>query len=214
MDNHDELRRLAQAATPGPWRWEINAKHKSMHLVGGVPQYDLTVMDFERWGMGGAVIRLRELSEPGMNIMSRVCDRLDWIVPFAGREHHEDWCADIDHADAKLIAAANPATVLALLDELAASQAEVARLRGALQFYAECRHLKLDDEMGIKARAALARSSPDDALRAYGERVARAAYEAGVKASRAFGLCKMKSLSSWRFRRENEIAKVLEDVKP
>ncbi|UXY13826.1 ead/Ea22-like family protein [Chitiniphilus purpureus] len=220
--NHDELRRLAQAATPGPWRWEVNAKHKSMQLVGGIPQYDLTVMDFERWGMGGAVIRLRELSEAGMNIMYRVCDRLDWIVPFAGREHHEGWCADIDHADARLIAAANPATVLALLDELdatkrecsalaanschrgygddygnhrceyqdqisalreqlTASQAEVARLREAME-RASATLAELNDLPSMRADmdATLAQQSPDDALRAYGERVVGAALDAAA----------------------------------
>jgi hypothetical protein len=40
--------------TPGPWRWEFNAERKSVDLVGGRPMFDLTVMDFARWGMGNA----------------------------------------------------------------------------------------------------------------------------------------------------------------
>ena len=42
-----------QQHTAGPWRWEFNAEHRSVHLVGGVPQFDLTIMDFTRWGMSG-----------------------------------------------------------------------------------------------------------------------------------------------------------------
>ncbi len=92
--------------TPGPWRWESNATHKSIHLVGGRPQYDLTVMDFERWGMSGAVPRLRDLAHDGMNVMHRVCDRPDWLAAFPGRAHHAKWCAAITHPDMALMAAA------------------------------------------------------------------------------------------------------------
>lgn len=92
--------------TPGPWRWEFNRAHKELHLVGGRPQYDLTIMDFDRWGMSRAVATLRDPSEDGMNIMDRLCDRPDWIAPFPGRAHHADWCADVTHPDMRLIAAA------------------------------------------------------------------------------------------------------------
>lgn len=92
--------------TPGPWRWEFNRSHKVLHLVGGRPQYDLTIMDFDRWGMGGAVATLRDTSEDGMNIMHRLCDRPDWIAPFPGRKHHANWCADVTHPDMRLMAAA------------------------------------------------------------------------------------------------------------
>lgn len=92
--------------TAGPWRWEYNAKHKSMTLVGGKPQFDLTIMDFGRWGMGGAVAVLRDTAHDGMNIMHRVCDRPDWIAPLEGRVHHADWCSDITHPDMRLMAAA------------------------------------------------------------------------------------------------------------
>ena len=92
--------------TPGPWRWEFNRKSKVLHLVGGRPQYDLTIMDFDRWGMSRAVATLRDTSEDGMNIMHRLCDRPDWIAPFPGRAHHADWCADVTHPDMRLMAAA------------------------------------------------------------------------------------------------------------
>ena len=92
--------------TSGPWRWEFNREHKTLHLVGGRPQYDLTIMNFDRWGMSGAIATLRDPAEDGMNVMHRLCDRLDWIAPFPGRAHHATWCADVTHPDMRLMAAA------------------------------------------------------------------------------------------------------------
>ena len=92
--------------TSGPWRWEFNREHKTLHLVGGRPQYDLTIMNFDRWGMSGAIATLRDPTEDGMNVMHRLCDRLDWIAPFPGRAHHATWCADVTHPDMRLMAAA------------------------------------------------------------------------------------------------------------
>lgn len=89
--------------TEGPWRWEFNEKHKSVHLVGGKPQFDLTIMGFTRWGMGGAGIELRELADEGMNSMHKLQERPDWIAPFAGRAHHKHWCAAVTHPDMRLI---------------------------------------------------------------------------------------------------------------
>lgn len=92
--------------TPGPWRWELNKQHKSIHLVGGRPQYDLTIIEPTRWGMNRATIMIRDTSHDGMNIMHKLHERQDWIAPFNGREHHASWCADVIHPDMKLIAAA------------------------------------------------------------------------------------------------------------
>lgn len=118
---------LEAGPTALPWRWELSLHSKRLHIVGGRPRFDLTVMDFERWGMGSATIRLRELEHDGMNIMHKLHERHDWIKPHAGREHHADWCADIAHADAAyIVAAANAApALLARCDELAAQLADL-----------------------------------------------------------------------------------------
>ncbi len=89
--------------TDGPWRWELNLKFKQLRLCGGRPRYDLTVMDFVRWGMGGAAPRLRRMSEPMLNIMTKV---QEFARIVAGREHHAEWFQDVDHPDMRLIAAA------------------------------------------------------------------------------------------------------------
>ena len=93
--------------TPGPWRWEFNAQHRNVHLVGGSrPQFDLTIIDFCRWGMNGATMRLRDTDHDGMNIMHDLHKRPDWIAPEPGREHHKSWHQLVTHPDAKLIEAA------------------------------------------------------------------------------------------------------------
>ena len=92
--------------TPGPWRFEFNAEHRSVHLVGGRPQYDLTIMDFCRWGMGGATMLLRDTAHDGMNIMHKLHERPDWIAPEPGREHHKSWFQLLTHPDIRLIEAA------------------------------------------------------------------------------------------------------------
>jgi hypothetical protein len=88
--------------TPGPWRWVLNEKSRDVHLEGGDPAFDLIVVDFVRYGMGNAAPRFRE-DVDRMNIMHR-CEKFGAIVP--KREHHADWFKDINHPDARLIAAA------------------------------------------------------------------------------------------------------------
>jgi hypothetical protein len=92
--------------TPGPWRWEFNAEYRRLHLVGGCRRFDLTIMDFERWGMNGATMRLRDPAHDGMQLLYRVHERPDWIAPEPGREHHKGWHQLLTHPDARLIEAA------------------------------------------------------------------------------------------------------------
>lgn len=106
--------------TPGPWRFEFNAKHRRVHLVGGRPQFDLTIMDFCRWGMDGATMLLRDTAHDGMNIMHKLYERQDWIAPQPGREHHKSWHQLLTHPDIRLIEAAPD-----LLEALKACQMEL-----------------------------------------------------------------------------------------
>jgi len=92
--------------TPGPWRWELSMESKRLHLVGGRPQFDLTIIDFNRWGMSSATMSLRDTDFDGMNLMYKLHERPDWFKPFPGREHHKRWLQNVVHPDARLIAAA------------------------------------------------------------------------------------------------------------
>lgn len=98
--------------TPGPWRWELNMNSKELNLCGGRNPYDLTVMDFVRWGMGGAGPRFNVDHGYDIQLMHR-CETMG--VPSKGREHHSKWFQNIDHPDARLIAAA-PCLLKALQD--------------------------------------------------------------------------------------------------
>ena len=89
--------------TPGPWQWGLNLASKQVKLCGGKVKYDLTVMDFVRWGMSNAAPRFNVERRENLHLMTRA-DELSVVVP--GREHHSDWFRDIDHPDARLIAAA------------------------------------------------------------------------------------------------------------
>jgi len=69
----------------------------------GGGRYDLTVMDFRRYGMNGAAPVFWHWDYRFVGTPKRA-DNL--AVPVEGREHHATWFADIDHPDARLIAAA------------------------------------------------------------------------------------------------------------
>ena len=120
-----DLRRY-EGCTAGPWRWEFNEQSKSLRLVGGNPRYDLTVIDFARWGMSCATMRLRDTGHAGMQLMYRIHDRPDWIAPEPGREHHKHWHQLLTHPDALLSQDAP-----ALLAEVERLRAERDALRDA-----------------------------------------------------------------------------------
>lgn len=92
----EELEGLDKAATKGPWAWNLNLKSKDVSLEGHTGMCE-TVIDTQRWGMGGAKLRfLRDGLMVG-------CDQL--AKAHKGRDHHKHWCADIDHPDAQIITA-------------------------------------------------------------------------------------------------------------
>lgn len=126
--------------TPGPWRWEINRKHKSINLCGGLPAgtYDKTVLGFERYGMNGAAPVFHNWTAEGWG--GKPYRAFELAVEKVGREHHADWFALIDHPNAHLIAAA-PDLLVALKDALLlldhefpnpAPNGQIARARAAI----------------------------------------------------------------------------------
>jgi hypothetical protein len=120
--------------TSGPWRWELNEKHKSMHLVGGKPQYDLTILAPTRWGMNSATLMIRDTAHDGMNLMHKLHERPDWLAPFPGREHHAYWCSAVKHPDMQLIEAAP--------DLLGAALNALDMLRDARQAFVDCARVR------------------------------------------------------------------------
>lgn len=128
--------------TPGPWRWEVNRKHKSVELCGGLPAgtFDKTVLSFERYGMKGAAPVFHNWTKDGWGGAPKRAD--DLAVEKAGREHHADWFALIDHPNAHLISAAPD--LLEVVKDFVAG-------------YPEDVHIDKDSRVG-RARAALAKA--------------------------------------------------------
>lgn len=111
---------MSATHTEGPWRWEFNREHRSLHLVGGKKLFDLTILEPTRWGMSGAGLMLRDTAHDGMNIMHKVHERADWVAPFWGRSHHASWCASIIHPDMRLMESAP-----VLLEDLVVAAAQL-----------------------------------------------------------------------------------------
>jgi hypothetical protein len=124
-------------------------QNKSLHLVGGKPMFDLTIIAPTRWGMGSATLLIRDTAHDGMNILHKLHERGDWWQAFPGREHHADWCAAVKHPDMQLIEAAPD-----LLAALVHLTDEMSRLPASLGY--EYTHLR-------DARAAIAKATGDAA---------------------------------------------------
>lgn len=123
MDNHTQridtaaIRALADAASPGPFWWEAYAYSGGGHVYLACRRPGLgvcKVMDFVRWGFGGASPRFWK---------DGLMERADALSSF---DHNRRMT--IHNADAEYIPAALTA-VPALCDELDALRAKIAKLR-------------------------------------------------------------------------------------
>jgi len=109
--------------TPGPWRWEVNPRARQISLNGGEQPFDLTVMDFVRWGMNGA--KPRVLKYDGPHELLHPAET--FMVEAPGRAHHSHWFQLVKHPDMDLMAAAPT-----LLRERDNARATVKLMREAL----------------------------------------------------------------------------------
>lgn len=93
----DRVLQMDQAATPGPWRWNVSPNSKRMELESsGKKRGRETVMGFARWGMSSA----QALFCSAQHILENVTE---YLVTVPGREHHKAWYMTIDHPDANVI---------------------------------------------------------------------------------------------------------------
>jgi hypothetical protein len=101
-----EIKTRLEAATPGPWEWDVNSHHKIVTLMT-THSGRLYVMGFVRWGTNGAA--------PTFQTDNRMVRADELLKSMPGREHHIGYDDYIDHPDANLIANA-PADIQALLE--------------------------------------------------------------------------------------------------
>ncbi len=154
MTRLEEIRARLEAATPGPWRWEIRTGHKMCKLMTDHSgQY--YVMDFARWGLQDACPTFQQYekySGPVDERRSLGMTRADKMAKsYPGKEHHQGYDDYIDHPDAILIAKA-PEYISYLL-------AEVERLE------TENKSLQVDVQvMRNNLRNALGMGEPEESL--------------------------------------------------
>ena len=122
--------KLDAEATKGPWRWNLNPRSKTLYLESrGCGHGSECVMDFVRWGMGGATPRFRTLDDCGL------MDRAQkWARDVPGREHHAPWYQALDHPDANALAECRTAapTLARALQDAEALLAECAEMMGTM----------------------------------------------------------------------------------
>ncbi|UOR07209.1 DUF551 domain-containing protein [Hymenobacter aerilatus] len=121
-----QLEELAKAATPGPWYWDIRPLNKSLELVGA---YMNTVLRPIRWGFNGASLFMPDAQEKG--ILSGIHED---AVAGKGREHHKEWHRVPVRDNSAYIAAANPTTTLALIEEIRRLRATTVPVVGEAEY--------------------------------------------------------------------------------
>lgn len=115
----EEIREAVAEATKGPWGW-FGSNKGPLYLAQAFSDRRY-VMTFQRLGMG--------LAQPCFQLDDEMQPATKLAV---ARPHNGIIDGDIDHPDARLIANA-PTWLAELLGQLAAKDAEIERLRTALQ---------------------------------------------------------------------------------
>ncbi|MGP9488912.1 ead/Ea22-like family protein [Glutamicibacter sp. BW80] len=163
MKDLSELRKTAETATPGPWHWSGNADNRQLYLATWIKGAGrCQVMDFERWGMQGAVPRFLDddslMMETAKDLMVYEVARNQNLPDDTPRNHPKVYRADVvdvRHPNARFMAAANPETVLALITRL--EQAEE-NLESALEANKRWAHRSSRERSELfKAEQAVAR---------------------------------------------------------
>lgn len=115
------IRARHEAATPGPYMWDVRPEVHSVDLkTVNAPGWH--VLQARRWGMRGAQMWFRDL------VRGVMVDMKDLLVAMPGREHHK-WIRGIDHPDA-IALEKSWEDRLALLAHADALAEKVARLEG------------------------------------------------------------------------------------
>lgn len=116
----EEIKAREQAATKGPWNWNVATANKNVDLENLRDK----VMNFTRYGTNGAAPRFNV-----DGIMERA-DNLTKSIP--GMEHHRGFDDYINHPDAIFIA--NSRTdIPALIEQHEKDQQQIATLKKALE---------------------------------------------------------------------------------
>lgn len=111
MNRLEEIRARCEAATPGPWHWDVFKRQKAVALESA--RYK--VMGFARFGPQSA--------QPTFRVDGIMEKAQDLAKSIPGMEHHEGFDDFIDHPDAAFIAHARE-DIPWLLDEVARLTAE------------------------------------------------------------------------------------------
>ena len=152
-----EIRALADAAygllpyregTGWHWAGDVSAGYPRLALSAWVAGYGrCTVMDFDRWGMQSAGPRFPDaamMMQDARNLATFEVGRRGVVGIDAAKADDSVYRYDVDgvaHPIPEFIAAANPTTVMALLDEIDRLRADVACMDAQLD--ADAKHATL-----------------------------------------------------------------------
>ncbi|GED14828.1 hypothetical protein [Aneurinibacillus migulanus] len=119
-----EIQNRWAAATPGPWRWDVNKTDKLVHL-STTHSGRYHVMQFRRYGMQGAQPMFQKYEKYEGPVTERGSEGMHKVEDFAipRVSHMTKYGLDINHPDAQAIANA-PEDVRKLIKEVKRLQKE------------------------------------------------------------------------------------------